>query len=311
MVDVVISEFMDAAAVETLTQRYAVHFDAALVEDRERLLSMGEGVRALIVRNRTRVDEALLARFPDLEAVGRLGVGLDNIDVARCQERGIAVLPATGGNASAVAEYVITGMLMLRRGAYHSTAGVLDGDWPRQALVGHESQGCVLGLVGFGGIAREVARRAQALGMSVIAFDPFADSSDPAWQMAERVETLEALLTRSDGVSLHVPLTEQTRHLIDTEAIASLRPGSVLINTARGGIVDESALADALCEGRIGGAMLDVFEREPLPADSDLTRASGCNLVLTPHVAGVTHESNVNISAMTARNVSRVLEGNA
>ncbi|WP_342595711.1 NAD(P)-dependent oxidoreductase [Salinicola lusitanus] len=113
---------------------------------------------------------------------------------------------------------------------------------------------------------------------------------------ATTVETLESLLSRSDGV---------------TEAIASLHPGSVLINTARGGIVDESALADALCEGRIGGAMLDVFEREPLPADSGLRRASGCNLVLTPHVAGVTHESNVNISAMTARNVSRVLEGNA
>lgn len=311
MVDVVISEFMDAAAVETLTWRYSVHFDASLVEDRERLLSIGRGVRALIVRNRTRVDEALLSRFPDLKAVGRLGVGLDNIDVASCQKRGIAVLPATGGNASAVAEYVVTGILMLRRGAYHSTAAVLDGDWPRQALAGHESQQCVLGLVGFGGIAREVARRAQALGMSVIAFDPFADPSDPAWQMAERVETIEALLTRSDGVSLHVPLTEQTRHLIDADAIASMREGSVLINTARGGIVDESALTDALCEERIGGAMLDVFEREPLPADSVLRRASACNLVLTPHIAGVTHESNVNISAMTARNVSRVLEDNA
>lgn len=305
MADIVISEFMDEAAVASLQQDFTVLFDGALVEDRARLLSVGAGARALIVRNRTRVDRELLARFPDLLAVGRLGVGLDNIDVETCRERGIAVLPALGGNATAVAEYVIAGILMLRRGAYRSSASVLAGDWPRQALIGHESQGSALGLVGFGGIAREVARRAGALGMNVAAFDPYTAGGDPAWRQVERVEALDVLLARSDAVSLHVPLTPETRHLIDARALSTMQPGSVLINTSRGGIVDERALADSLRSGHLGGAMLDVFEQEPLPPGSGLNGLD--NLIATPHIAGVTHESNTRISALTADNVRQVL----
>ncbi|KXS37057.1 MAG: D-3-phosphoglycerate dehydrogenase [Halomonadaceae bacterium T82-2] len=305
MTDVLISEFMDEAAVAALAKDCEVTFDPTLVEERERLLGLGQGVKALIVRNRTRVDRELLDRFPDLSAVGRLGVGLDNFDLDACRERGVEVLPATGGNTVSVAEYVLTGIFMLRRGAYLSTARVLGGEWPRQALMGHETQGAVLGLVGFGGIARDLARRAQCLGMTVMAFDPFVTEGDAAWASVERVEHLETLLESVDAVSLHVPLTDGTRHLIDTAALARMKAGSVLINTARGGIVDEAALAASLGEGHLGGAMLDVFENEPLAEGSVLAGVEG--LIATPHIAGVTHESNTRISWITIDNVRRAL----
>lgn len=305
MSDVLISEFMDEAAVADLEKDCSVTFDATLVDDRARLLSSGGGVRALIVRNRTRVDRELLARFPDLRAVGRLGVGLDNIDVDACREADIVVLPATGGNTVSVAEYVLTGIFMLRRGAYLSTPRVLAGEWPRQALMGHETQGATLGLVGFGGIARDLARRAQCLGMQVVAHDPFVPADDAAWQTVERAERLAPLLEKADAVSLHVPLSEGTQHLINGEALATMKPGSLLINTARGGIVDERALAASLRDRHLGGAMLDVFEEEPLTAHSVLSGVEG--LIATPHIAGVTHESNTRISWITVDNVRRAL----
>ncbi|MDW5375437.1 hydroxyacid dehydrogenase [Halomonas sp. HP20-15] len=305
MIDILITEFMDGAAVADLERDFAVGFDPTLVEDRERLMASGEGVRGLIVRNRTRVDAALLGQFPDLQAVGRLGVGLDNIDLDACRERGIEVLPAQGGNTVSVVEYVLAGVLMLRRGAYLSTARVVGGEWPRQALMGRETQGSILGLVGFGAIAREVARRARCLDMLVIAYDPFVDERDSAWHEAERATTLEALLPRVDALSLHVPLSEGTHHLLGREALALMKPGSVLINTARGGVVDEAALAESLRDGHLGGAMLDVFEQEPLAAGSPLAGLEG--LIATPHIAGVTHESNERISWITVDNVRRAL----
>ncbi|SDM09020.1 (S)-sulfolactate dehydrogenase [Modicisalibacter muralis] len=307
MSDIVISEFMDEAAVETLKPDFEVTFDPTLVEDRERLLQAGRGVRALIVRNRTQVDPALLARFPDLQVVGRLGVGLDNIDLEACREANVAVMPAHGGNAVAVAEYVIAAILLLRRGAYLSTLRVLAGEWPRQALMGHEIQGATLGLVGFGAIARDVARRARCLGMHVLAHDPFVTPNDQAWNEVERVASLDELLAAVDALSLHVPLTDGTRHLIGRDALSRMKPGSVVINTSRGGIVDETALAESLRAGHLGGAMLDVFEHEPLPRDSVLAGVEG--LVTTPHIAGVTHESNQRISWITVDNVRRALRG--
>jgi (S)-sulfolactate dehydrogenase len=275
------------------------------VEDRERFLAQGDGVQALIVRNRTRVDEALLVCFPDLQGVGRLGVGLDNIDMAACEARNVAVKPAHGGNGSSVAEYVLSGALMLRRQAYFASPTMLAGEWPRQELIGREVAGSTLGLVGLGAIARETARRALALDMRVTAFDPHLDASSPEWTGVVRHDDLASLLAEADVVSLHVPLTASTRHLIDAEALGRMKPDAVLINAARGGTVDEAALAAALREGRLAGAMLDVFEQEPLPAGSVFEGVP--NLILTPHIAGVTEESNARISQMTADNVRGVL----
>jgi (S)-sulfolactate dehydrogenase len=308
--EIVITEFMDEAAVADLGRDHEVCYDASLVDHPHELAALLADARALVVRNRTQVRGAVLEAAPRLVVVGRLGVGLDNIDLAACAARGIEVCPATGANDVSVAEYVITAVLVLLRGAWFATAEVAAGAWPRTRLMGREAGGRRLGLVGFGAIARETARRARALGMTVAAFDPFVAVDDPAWRehAVERLE-LAALLATSDAVSLHVPLTDATRDLIDAAALARMKPGAVLVNAARGGVVDEAALAAALRAGALGGAALDVFATEPLPAGSPL--AGVPNLILTPHIAGVTEDSNIRVSAVTAANVRRVLDRRA
>ncbi len=302
---------MDGAAVADLRRNYDVLYDPELVDRPQALTGALSGARALIVRNRTQVTDAVLAAGPRLVCVGRLGVGLDNIDMVACRVRGVAVFPATGANNLAVAEYVITAALVLLRGAYHAAAEMLAGAWPRQSLMGREAAGKTLGLVGFGAIAREVAARARALGLTVAASDPFVAAEDPAWRDVARHETLDSLLASVDVLSLHVPLTETTRGLIDRNALARLKPGAVLINTARGGVVDEAALAESLRSGRLGGAALDVFVEEPLSAEGAALFAGLSNVILTPHIAGVTQEANVRVSALTAEQVRRALEERA
>ncbi len=304
---IVITEFMDAAAVDTLRASFDVRHDAALVDAPPALHAALADADALIVRNRTQVDRSLLAAAPRLRVVGRLGVGLDNIDVAACAGRGIEVIPATGANALAVAEYVIAAAMLLLRGAYRASDDVAAGHWPRTPLSeGREIHGKCLGLIGFGGIGRLTAALAHALGMQVVAHDPAVDTTDPVWaQQSVAPLALDALLGSADVVSLHVPLQASTRNLIDARRLALMRPGSILINTSRGGIVDEVALAGALNAGGLGGAALDVFAAEPLAAGSALAGAP--NLLLTPHIAGVTAESNVRVSTLVAQRVAAAL----
>jgi len=305
---IVISEFMDEAAVAALRADFDVRYEPDLVDRRDALAAALAGADALVVRNRTQVDATLLAAAPGLKAVGRLGVGLDNIDLPACQARGIAVLPATGANARAVAEYVIASALMLLRGAYHRSAQVAAGAWPRTELSnGLEAESRTLGVVGFGGIGRLTARLAQGLDMQVVAHDPMLRDDDPAWRDA-RVQPLPLhdLLGRADVLTLHIPLTDATRNLLDARRLAAMKRGAVLINTARGGIVDEAALADALRSGHLRGAAIDVFGDEPLPADSPLAGAP--NVVLTPHIAGLTQEANARVSSMVAQRVAQALK---
>lgn len=306
---IVISEFMDEKSVDDLRRRFDVAYDPRLVDRPADLVRQLGDAQALVVRNRTQVTRELLVSAPHLQVVGRLGVGLDNIDVPACEARGIAVIPATGANALAVAEYVIATSMVLLRGAYLSTSTVAAGQWPRPQLSeGRECAGKTLGLVGFGGIGRLAARLAQALGMRVVAHDPMLPADAPVWgETGVRCMDLDTLLGAADVVSLHVPLTDATRGLMDAGRIAAMKQRAVLINTARGGIVDEAALAQALREGRLGGAALDVFEHEPLPPNSVL--AGVPNLILTPHIGGVTRESNERVSAMIAEQVAERLLG--
>ncbi len=306
MPEIVISEFMDEAAIRASFAGRDVLYDPKLVDDPPRLAAAVRDARALVVRNRTQVRGALLEAAARLEVVGRLGVGLDNIDVPACEARGIAVYPATGANDLSVAEYVITAALMLLRRAWFATARVAAGEWPRTELMGRELSGKRLGLVGYGAIARVTGRMARDLGMSVAAYDPLLPADHPAWAHALR-QPLTELLKDSDVVSLHVPLTDATRNMIDARAIATMRRGAILVNAARGGVVDEAALCDALRAGQLGGGALDVFEREPVDAVSGAKFAGVPNLILTPHIAGVTEESNVRVSAVTAEAVARHL----
>ena len=308
MTDVVITEFMDEAAVSRLAVKFRIHYDPGLPDKPGLLAGFASEARALIVRNRTHVRGALLEGAGKLACVGRLGVGLDNIDMAACKARGIAVYPATGANDLAVAEYVLASVLMLFRGAYRASGDVLAGGWPREALIGREASGKVLGLIGFGSIARETARRGAALGMQVVAHDPFLDAGDPAWNLAKSM-TLNEVLMQADAVSLHVPLTDATRHLIGAEQISLIKPDAVLVNAARGGVLDEAALVAGLRGGELSGAALDVFETEPLTAEAGGQFAGVRNLILTPHIAGLTEESNIRVSNMVADKVIAHLEG--
>jgi len=304
---IVISEFMDDAAVAALAARHDTLYDKGLVDHPEVLRRKLASADALIVRNRTQVNRDLVAAAPSLRVVGRLGVGLDNIDVDACRARGIDVIPATGANALAVAEYVIGAAMVLLRGAYFASAAVGEGRWPRATLSnGRELAGKTLGIVGFGGIGRLAGRLGRALGMRAIGYDPQIDSSSPIWnEESTAAKDLDALLADADVVTLHVPLVESTRHLIDAPRLARMKPGAILINTARGGVVDEAVVAAALKANRLGGAALDVFEHEPLPAGSPL---AGCpNLLLTPHIAGVTAESNTRVSSLIAEKVMAAL----
>lgn len=306
MKKVVITEFMDAPAVDALRRAFQVVYDPALVDDAPRLLREVADADAVIVRNRTQVRGELLAACRQARIIGRLGVGLDNIDVPACEARGLRVIPATGANALSVAEYVITAAMMLLRGAYLSSAEVATGRWPRGALGnGRETAGRTLGIIGFGSIGQTVARLARGLGMQVIAFDAMIDSDAPVFlETGVRCAGLMEVIAEADVVTLHVPLVEGTRGLFNAQRIAAMKPGAVLINTSRGHIVDLPALAAALRAGQLGGAAIDVFDVEPLPADPVL---QGCpNLLLTPHISGVSADSNERVSQLIA---DKVLEG--
>ena len=307
MPDIVISEFMDEDAIAEQLSNRDYLYDPTLVDDETRLFDALAEAQAIVVRNRTQVRDELLAAAPNLKTVGRLGVGLDNIDMDACKARGVKVFPATGANDLAVAEYVIATAMMLVRGAYQATHAVGAGDWPRGALMGGEISGKRLGLVGFGAIARETAKRAKALGMTVCAYDPYLPAESDEWKNADQV-SLGDLLASSDVVSLHVPLTDETHHLIDEKAIAMMKNSAVIINAARGGVVDEVALAAALSRDDIGGAALDVFENEPLSGDDGAKFSGLKNVVLTPHIAGVTTESNVRVSHVTLKNILSILD---
>jgi (S)-sulfolactate dehydrogenase len=308
MARVVITEFMDERAVAQLTAaRHDVLYDATLVDGAGRLLAQAATADALVVRNRTQVRGELLAALTRCKVVGRLGVGLDNIDLPGCESRGIRVIPATGANALSVAEYVLATAMLLLRGAYASTAEVAAGRWPRAALSGgREAGGKTLGLIGFGSIGQLTARLARGIGMQVTAFDAMMDNNHPAFVgNGARCATLDEVITRSDVVSLHVPLVSSTQGLFSAARIASMQRGAVLINTARGEIVDEAALAAALKSGHLGGAAIDVFGTEPLAASPHF---QGCpNLILTPHIAGVSAESNERVSFLIAEKVLEAL----
>lgn len=304
---ILITEFMDEPAVNGLRARFDVHYAPHLVHDEAGLMAQVPLAQALIVRNQTQVRGALLQAAARLQVVGRLGVGLDNIDVQACARRGVPVIAATGANANAVAEYVLATALVLLRGAYASTTDLMRGAWPRTALAqGSEAQGQTLGLIGFGGIGQCTARLAKAVGMRVIACDPALAPGHPAWrQQGAECLALDAVLKQADVLSLHLPLNEGTRGLLHAGRIASMKPGAILINTARGGIVDEAAAAAALRSGALGGAAFDVFEDETLGAGPVW---QGCpRLILTPHVAGLSRQANQRVSAMIAHEVAQAL----
>lgn len=305
---IVVCESMHPDGVAALGRDARAVYDPDLTDRPAELRGELADADALIVRNRTRVDGELIGAAPGLTVVGRLGVGLDNLDLDACRAAGLRVVWAPGTNAASVAEYVLGAALTMRRRFESISRELHAGGWDRAGAVGDELFGSTLGIVGLGDIGARLAKRARAFGMEVIASDPALHPASFAVQeFGVRLLPLDALLAESDVISLHAPLTPSTRHLIDERALAHLKPGALLINTARGGLIDEEALAAALGSGRLGGAVLDVREREPPGRDDPLRGLP--HLLLTPHVAGVTHASNRRASLRVAEDVLRVLRG--
>jgi (S)-sulfolactate dehydrogenase len=300
---ILIPESILPESLERLGRLHELHFDPALHGDQAALLAAARDADAIIVRRLTQVRGELLSAMVRCKVVGRLGVGLDNIDVPACEARHIQVIPAVGANARSVAEYVVAAAMLLMRGAFFSTAQVAAGRWPKEALnLGREIAGLTMGIVGFGSIGRTTAELARSLGMKVAAC---GRSGALGQRDGFDLLPLPQLLRASDVVSLHCPLTEQTRGLIDRAAIATMRPGAVLINAARGGIVDEAALIEALREGRLAGAAIDAFEQEPLGASPHYDGVP--NLILTPHIGGVTRDSERRVNRVVVERVLAAL----
>ena len=308
MADVLITEFMDKGVAAELTADYDVFWDPDLWNKRDELVEQVKSARAIVVRNATQVDAELIAAATNLEIVARMGVGLDNIDLDTCKSRGIEVCPSIGANAASVAEYVIaTALILLRGQAYFSTAKVAGGEWDRQSLAGGvELAELKMGIIGFGSIGQVTAAKARAMGMEILAYDAMIPESASVWNGVKR-SNLEDLIAASDVISLHCPLLPETRGLIGSAQIARMKQGAVLINSARGGIVDESACAAALKSGHLGGVALDTLDTEPITAQTGTLFKDIPNLILTPHVAGVTKNSNRRIAEVAASNVRRVL----
>lgn len=285
-----------------------VEYDPDLWQRPDELQERAKSADAIVVRNQTSVDATLLENGASLKAVGRLGVGLDNIDLESARSRGVPVVYARNANAVSVAEYVISAVLLVSRNLYAASDDVKAGGWDRKRFTGFEVYGKTLGLVGVGEISRRVARRASAFGMRVAGYDPYVAPYDyPAVELGVELVEFDALLAESDFISLHVPLIPDTRRLFSLPAFKKMKPNAWIFNTSRGGIVDEADLARALDEGLVGGAVLDVLEREPPAKDNPLLNQD--RVVLTPHIAGLTEEAQVNTSVLVAREVIKVLRG--
>ena len=304
---VLISEYVHDAAVDYLRGHSEVHYDPTLYRDPARLEQSLHNVQALMVRNQSQVNAALIANS-ELTVVGRVGVGLDNLDLPALKEAGIVVTWAPGTNAVSVAEYVLGVMLELSRRFREISAQLQQGRWERQAAIGYELYGKTLGIIGLGDIGSRLARRAEVLGMRVIANDPIVHESSLAVQeFGIMQQDFASVLRQADFLSLHLPLLPSSYNLINAESLALLQPHAVLINTSRGGLIDEQALATALRQKQLAAAVLDVRQNEP-PGEADPLRGLD-NLILTPHIAGVTHESNQRASMHVAKDIVRVLRG--
>ncbi len=300
---VLVAEQLGQAGLDRLAQEHEV--DVRLGLGRDDLLAALPDYEALIGRSQVKVDAAALAAGTRLKVVGRAGVGVDNIDVEAATRAGIAVVNAPTANTLAAAEHTLALMLALARRVAAADASVRRGEWRRADFMGTELGGKTLGIVGLGRVGLAVADRARAFAMNLLGSDPVV-SADAAAAHGVRLVEVDQLLAESDVVTLHVPLTAATRGLIDAARLSKMKRNALLVNVARGDVVDEAALAQALVSGRLGGAAIDVFEHEPI-GDSQLLSAP--NTVLTPHLGASTVEAQERAALEVAQGVLDVLAG--
>jgi D-3-phosphoglycerate dehydrogenase len=304
MAKVLVSDPIDQVGIDILSQVATVDVKTGLSP--EQLIQIIPEYDALMIRSGSRITKEIIEAGHQLKIIGRAGVGVDNVDVNAATRKGIVVVNSPEGNTIAAAEHALAMMLALSRHIPDANASVKRDEWDRKTFVGAEVYKKTLGVVGLGKIGSHVATAAKAMGMKLLAYDPFI-STERAEQLGCRLVEMDILLQEADYITLHIPKTPETTHLIDAAAIARMKPNARIINCARGGIIDEAALAEALKAKRIAGAALDVFETEPL-GDSPL-KSVGKEAILTPHLGASTAEAQVNVAIDVAEQIRDVLLG--
>jgi D-3-phosphoglycerate dehydrogenase len=305
---VLVADSISQSGVDELSRDGALDVSVQTNLSAAKLLEIIPEFSALIVRSQTKVTADVLNAGSKLRAVGRAGVGVDNVDVETATRRGIIVLNAPGGNTVSTAEHAFSLLLSVARKIPPAEASIRSGKWDRKSFEGVELYNKTLGVIGMGRIGSELSRRAIAFGMRVVAYDPYLSATRARSLQVELVDELDDLLASADFISLHTPLTAETHHLVGLAKLQKTKRGVRMINCARGGLIDENALAAALQEGHVAGAALDVFETEPLPADSPLRSAP--NLVLTPHLGASTAEAQESVGIEIAQSIrAALLEG--
>ncbi|MBI4233034.1 MAG: phosphoglycerate dehydrogenase [Chloroflexi bacterium] len=305
MLKVLVADPIHEEGVRFLESQPSVSVDVKLRQKPEELLRLLGEYDALIVRSETKVTSALLEAGKRLQVVGRAGVGVDNIDLEAATRRGIAVVNAPTGNIIAAAEHTIALLLALARHIPQADASLKQGTWRRGDFMGAEIRNKTLGIIGLGRVGTEVAQRAHGLQMRLLAYDPFI-AQDHAKRLGVELGPMEKVLAEADFLTVHTPLSEGTKHLIGPRELSLVKPGIRIINTARGGIVDEEALLQGLQEGRVAGAALDVFSKEP-PGDNPLVKHP--RVVATPHLGASTSEAQEEVAREIAEQVLAVLRG--
>jgi D-3-phosphoglycerate dehydrogenase len=303
--NVLVADPISPRGIEELSRDNALNVVARTGLTESELIKIISDFSAIIVRSETRITKTILEAGKILRAVGRAGVGVDNVDIDTATKRGVVVLNAPGGNTISTAEHACSLLLSVARKIPQADASVRSGSWQRKNFQGVELYGKALGIIGMGRIGSELSKRAIAFEMRVLAFDPYLSATRARSLQVELVDDLDDLLAGADFISLHTPLTPETHHLLNAARLAKTRAGVRIINCARGGLIDESALIDALTSGHVAAAALDVFEEEPLPANSPLRQAP--NLVLTPHLGASTAEAQESVGIEIAQSIRALL----
>ena len=301
-----VTDDLSAEAVELLQSQADIDFDVIKGLSPEQLAETIPGYHGLMVRSSAKATAEVIAAADELQVIGRAGVGVDNIDLKAASERGIIVMNTPGANTVATAEHTMALMLSMCRNVPQAVASLSSGKWERKLFKGIELRGKTLGIIGLGRIGRRVARRSRAFGMEVICFDPYL-SDDRAHEMHIERVGYDELLERSDFITLHAALTPNTRGLIGKESLAKMKPGVRIVNAARGGLIDEDALIEALRSGHVAGAALDVLTKEPPDFDNPLLHMP--NVVVTPHLAASTQEAQREVGIQIVNQVVDALHG--
>ena len=295
MINILITEFIDPEALKILSKDFNVIYKKDIWENSDYLKKEINKFDGIIVRNKTNLNQSILEKAANLKYIGRLGVGLDNIDTEYCKKNNIFVQPATGMNADSVAEYVISSSLSLLKKTKLINEKTQSGQWPRTSITTNELRGKILGLIGFGDIAKKVLKLINAFEVTTIAFDPFITSQEMEEYNVKKV-IFENILSLADIISIHVPLNNETKYLFDKKIFQKMNNKPIIINSSRGGIINEIDLLEAYKNNYVSGFALDVYEHEPVNKIFLKNITNDMNCILSPHIAGVTEESNTRVS---------------